>query len=67
MLFLTYSSFIGYYISFLHHRIIRAKYDSARRREEATCGVGGKDDGQADGSLVRSAEDGEDVSLHAGP
>jgi hypothetical protein len=51
---LTYSSFIDYYISFLCIIVIVGQNitDSARRREEATWGVGGEDDGQADALLA---------------
>jgi hypothetical protein len=34
---------------------------------EATCGVGGEDDGRADGSFGRSTEDDGDVSVHVEP
>jgi hypothetical protein len=60
ILFLTYSSFIDYYISSLCIIVTLGKNitDSARRREEATCGVGGEDDVWADGSHGWSVENG---------
>jgi hypothetical protein len=66
MLFLTYLSFIDYYISFLCITIKLGQNitDSARRREEAMCGVGGKDDGQEDSLLGQSVEDSGYVSLN---
>jgi hypothetical protein len=68
-LFITYSSFLDYYISFLCIIITLGRniIDLARRREEATWVVGGEDDGRADGSLGRSTKDGRDVLVHAEP
>jgi hypothetical protein len=66
-LFHLYSSLINYYIYFLCIIVTLGRniIDSAIRREEATCGVGGEDDDRADGSLSRLAENGIHVSVHA--
>jgi hypothetical protein len=68
-LFLTYVSFIDYYIPYLCIIVILGQNitDSARRREEATLGVGGEDNGRADDSYGRSTEDDKDVLVHAEP
>jgi hypothetical protein len=52
-LFRLYSSLINYYISFLCIIVTLGRniIISARRREEATCGVGGEDDDRADVSV----------------
>jgi hypothetical protein len=66
-LFLLYSPVIAYYIYFLCIIVILGQNitDLTRRRDEAMCGVGGKDDSRVDVSLDRSAEDDRDVSVHA--
>jgi hypothetical protein len=68
-LFLTYSSFIDYYISFLCITITLGRNitDSARRRKEAMLGFRGDGDGRGDDLLGRSVEDDEDVLVHAEP
>jgi hypothetical protein len=62
-------SFIDYYIPYLCIIVILGQNitDSARRREEATLGVGGEDNGRADDSYGRSTEDDKDVLVHAEP
>jgi hypothetical protein len=70
-LFLLYSLFIDYYIPFLCIIVILGWNItcSTRRREGATCGVRGEDEGQSGGragdSLCHTTNYDEDSSIHA--